>query len=200
MVIDVIGFLFDQILADPKVPPQMARQIARLQLPVLRAALGDPQFFSSRRHPVRRFVNRIASLGAAFEDFEEASARAFLSKVRALVQEVVEGDFDHIEIYEQKLAALEHLAAEIADDDMHQAGGSDAAALLSEKEDQQRLRQLYAQRLTSELKDVEAPTFLRDFIAKVWGEVLLRAAEKGGPTANKDRWPSACATPVGSCT
>jgi hypothetical protein len=25
MVIDVIGFLFDQILADPKVPPQMAR-------------------------------------------------------------------------------------------------------------------------------------------------------------------------------
>ena len=40
MVIDVIGFLFDQILADPKVPPQMARQIARLQLPVLRAAFS----------------------------------------------------------------------------------------------------------------------------------------------------------------
>ncbi|HZF80833.1 MAG TPA: DUF1631 family protein, partial [Rubrivivax sp.] len=181
MVIDVIGFLFDQILADPKVPPQMARQIARLQLPVLRAALGDPQFFSSRRHPVRRFVNRIASLGAAFEDFEEEGARAFLTKVKSLVHEVVEGDFEHIELYEQKLAALEQLAAEIAADDMQQAGGSDAARLLSEREDQQRLRQLYAQRLTSELKDLEAPTFLRDFIANVWGEVLLRAAEKGGP-------------------
>ena len=60
MVIDVIGTLFDQILSDPKVPPQMARQIGRLQLPVLRAALGDPSFFSSRRHPVRRFVNRIS--------------------------------------------------------------------------------------------------------------------------------------------
>ena len=44
MVIDVIGSLFDQILSDPKVPPQVARQIARLQLPVLRAALGDPSF------------------------------------------------------------------------------------------------------------------------------------------------------------
>ena len=31
MVIDVVGSLFDQILADPKVPPQLARQIARLQ-------------------------------------------------------------------------------------------------------------------------------------------------------------------------
>ena len=62
MVIDVVGSLFDQILSDPKVPPQMARQIARLQLPVLRVALVDSNFFSSRRHPVRRFVNRIASL------------------------------------------------------------------------------------------------------------------------------------------
>ncbi|MEP7101968.1 MAG: DUF1631 family protein, partial [Burkholderiales bacterium] len=36
MVIDVVGSLFDQILSDTRVPPQMARQIARLQLPVLR--------------------------------------------------------------------------------------------------------------------------------------------------------------------
>ena len=185
MVIDVIGFLFDQILADPKVPPQMARQIARLQLPVLRAALGDPQFFSSRRHPVRRFVNRIASLGAAFEDFNEDGAKAFLHKVKSLVQEVVEGDFEHIELYEQKLAALEQLAAEIAASDMQNAPGGDAAALLSEKEDQQRLRQLYAQRLTIDLKDVDAPPFLREFIANVWGQVLLRAAEQGGATGGQ---------------
>ena len=126
MVIDVIGFLFDQILADPKVPPQMARQIARLQLPVLRAALGDPTFFSSRRHPVRRFVNRIASLGAAFEDYGDEAAKSFLAKVRALVQEVVEGDFEQIEIYEQKLAALEAFTAELAASDNSQGAG-DAA-------------------------------------------------------------------------
>ena len=177
MVIDVIGFLFDQILADPKVPPQMARQIARLQLPVLRAALGDPSFFSSRKHPVRRFINRIASLGAAFEDFGDEGAQQFLAKVKALIHEVVEGDFDQIEVYEQKLAALEALTGELAD--IH--GPEQAtAALLSEKEDQLRLRQLYAQRLQGELKDVQAPPFLRDFISKVWSQVLMRAAEQSG--------------------
>ena len=36
-------------------------------VPVLRAALGDTSFFSSRRHPVRRFINRLASLACAFE-------------------------------------------------------------------------------------------------------------------------------------
>jgi hypothetical protein len=178
MVIDVIGFLFDQIMADPKVPPQMARQIARLQLPVLRAALGDPTFFSSRRHPVRRFINRIASLGAAFEDFDDEGAKAFLSKVRGLVQEVVEGDFDQIEIYEQKLASLEAFTNELAARDTQ--GGGDAAALLSEKEDQQRLSQLYAQRLAGELKDLAAPAFLREFLTGVWSQVLLRAAEQEG--------------------
>ncbi|KPF43921.1 hypothetical protein IP87_20115 [beta proteobacterium AAP121] len=177
MVIDVIGFLFDQILADPKVPPQMARQIARLQLPVLRAALGDPSFFSSRKHPVRRFINRIASLGAAFEDFGDEGARQFLAKVKALIHEVVDGDFEQIEVYEQKLAELEAFTAELA----RQASPDQAAAaLLTEKEEQQRLRQLYAQRLQGELKDVQAPPFLRDFISKVWSQVLLRAAEQGG--------------------
>ena len=177
MVIDVIGFLFDQILADPKVPPQMARQIARLQLPVLRAALGDPSFFSSRKHPVRRFINRIASLGAAFEDFGDEGAQQFLAKVKALIHEVVEGDFDQIEVYEQKLAALEAFTGELADSNSPEQA---TAALLSEKEDQLRLRQLYAQRLQGELKDVQAPPFLRDFISKVWSQVLMRAAEQGG--------------------
>ena len=180
MVIDVIGFLFDQILSDPKVPPQLARQIARLQLPVLRAAMGDPNFFAHRRHPVRRFVNRIASLGAAFEDFDSEQARGFLAKVRDLVQEVVEGDFDQIETYEQKLAELVSFTAEQAA--RQSQAQSDAAALLSEKEDQLKLRQLYAEQLEGDLRGVAAPDFLRDFVSRVWSQVLVRAAEQGGST------------------
>ena len=76
MVIDVVGSLFDQILSDSRVPPQMAREIARLQLPVLRVALSDQTFFSTRRHPVRRFINRIASLANAFDDFDDRPGRA----------------------------------------------------------------------------------------------------------------------------
>lgn len=181
LVIDVIGTLFDQILADPKVPPQMARQIARLQLPVLRAALGDPSFFSSRKHPVRRFVNRIASLGAAFEDFTDDSAQRVFAKVRELVQQVVEGDFDQIDVYERQLQALEAFVAELGRLEVGAAAGDDAAELLSAKEDEARLRTLYAQQLQGELKGLAAPAFVRDFISNVWSQVLLRAAAAGAP-------------------
>ena len=178
MVIDVIGSLFDQILSDPKVPPQMARQIARLQLPVLRAALGDPSFFSSRKHPVRRFVNRIASLGSAFEDFDSESGRRFLELARDLVQEIVEGDFDQIELYEQKLAVLEGFIIEQSRREVQDAAG--APELLAEKETDLRLQQRYTQQLNSLLKPLPVADFVRDFISQVWSQALMRAARLDG--------------------
>lgn len=185
MVIDVIGSLFDQILSDPKVPPQIAREIARLQLPVLRAALGDPSFFSSRRHPVRRFVNRIASLGAGFDDVGDAGAQRVLGRIRELVDEVVQGDFDQLELYQSKLAALEAFVAEQGRDEVRAQG--DAAELLAAKEDELRLRALYAQQLQGELKGLAAPEFLREFISQVWSQVVVAASERDGADAESVR-------------
>ncbi|WP_350082453.1 DUF1631 family protein [Aquabacterium humicola] len=178
MVIDVIGSLFDQILSDPKVPPQMARQIARLQLPVLRAALGDPSFFSSRKHPVRRFINRIASLGTAVDDFDGDSGRALLVRVRELVQEVVEGDFDQIELYEHKLNQLEAFIAEQARAEIHAQGAADE--LLAKKEDELRVQQRFAQQLDGALQPLPVPDFLREFLGRTWSRVIAQAEQSDG--------------------
>lgn len=179
MVIDVVGSLFEQILSDPKVPPQMARQIARLQLPVLRVALGDPSFFSSRRHPVRRFVNRIASLACAFEDFGSGAGLQFIGQVRALVQEIVDGDFDQMEVYEHKLGALEAFIATQARTEV-QAQGSNAPQLVEAKEQDLRVQQQYMRQLQAALAPVEMPAFLRGFLAQVWSQALVLAARRGG--------------------
>ena len=178
MVIDVIGTLFDQILSDPKVPPQMARQIARLQLPVLRAALGDPTFFSSRRHPVRRFINRIASLGTAVDDFEGDEGRALLARVRELVQQVVEGDFEQIEIYERKLGELELFIAEQGKAEVHARNAADE--VLGRKEEQLRVQQRFAQQLDGALQPLPVPEFLRDFLARTWSRAIAQTEQAEG--------------------
>lgn len=186
MVIDVIGSLFDQILSDPKVPPQLARQIARLQLPVLRAALGDQSFFSNRRHPVRQFINRIASLGNGFDDFNDAQAQTFLAKVRELVQEVVQGDFDRIETYDLRLGALERFVAEQAQQAV-EAQHAGATRLLQEREDALRLGRQYERRLEEDLQPLAAPAFVRDFVVRVWSRVILAAAQRDGVTSERVR-------------
>jgi len=178
MVIDVIAGLFDQILSDPKVPPQMARQIARMQLPVLRAALGDNSFFSSRRHPVRRFINRIASLGTAVDDFDGEHGRALLARVRELVEEVVEGDFDQIELYEQKLIALESFVAEQARVEVQAQGAADQ--VLARKEDQLRVQQRFGQQLDGALHSLPVPDFLREFLGKSWSRAIAQAEQQHG--------------------
>ncbi|MES2100201.1 MAG: DUF1631 family protein [Pseudomonadota bacterium] len=182
MVIDVVGSLFDQILSDSRVPPQMARQIARLQLPVLRVALNDSSFFSSRRHPVRRFVNRIASLACAFDDFDDGPGKHFLKRVSELVQEIVDGDFDQIELYDAKLAALEGFIAEQTHDDAQQQG---AISTLGSKETELRLQQRYMLQLRTALLPLQVDQWLRDFLSQVWSQALVLAVSRDGPTADR---------------
>jgi len=185
MVIDVVGSLFDQILADPKVPPQMARHIARLQLPVLRAALGDSTFFSSRRHPVRKLVNRIASLAVAFEDFDRGPGQHFLELVRQLVDEIVNGDFDQMLPYEQTLDKLEAFVAERAKQDVEQQ--SKATSLLDSKETELLMQQRFTQQLHVALAPVLMDDFLRQFLTQVWSQALMKAAAAHGADSDTVR-------------
>jgi len=178
MVIDIVAALFDQVLSDPKVAPEMARQIARLQMPVLRVALGDMGFFNSRKHPVRRFVNRIATLSAAFGEQADDAGQACLRQVTALVNDIVDGDFDRMDLYETKLAELEAFIEQEAHRD--NAENAAVAALLSGKEADLRVQQRYMQILRRELADVDMPDFVRDFIAQIWSQVQVMASARDG--------------------
>jgi hypothetical protein len=182
MVIDVVGSLFDQILSDPRVPPQMARQIARLQLPVLRVAMHDSTFFSSRRHPVRRFVNRIASLACAFDDFDDGPGQQFLARVRELVQEIVEGDFDQIDLYTSKLYELEQFIAQQTQGEVQQ---TPAAATLEGKESELRIQQRYMLQLSAALKPLALPPYLGEFLSQVWSQTLVLAVRRDGATSER---------------
>jgi hypothetical protein len=177
MVIDVVGSLFDQILSDTRVPPQMAREIARLQLPVLRVALVDSTFFSSRRHPVRRFINRIAALACAFDDFDDGPGKEFVERVRDLVQEIVEGDFDQVDLYAAKLGELESFITQQATSEVKDRG---AIAVLENKETDLRTQQRYLIQLQGALSSISMPDFLRSFLCQVWSQALVQAARKQG--------------------
>ena len=177
LVIEIVGSLFDQILSDPKVPPQLARQIARLQLPVLRVALTDARFFSARAHPVRRFVNRVASLGCAFDRFEDGPGHDFLARVSSLVDGIVEGDFERIETYEAKLDALQ---AFVDAETEKQVAASPAAPVLRDKEIEWRVHQRFSRALAEALEPLGLPAFVGAFLTGVWAQVVVVAERREG--------------------
>lgn len=62
-LIDLIGRLFDAVLGDRRLAPDMQNLVSRLQAPALRLALRDPSTLDNYTHPVWLLMDRIAMQG-----------------------------------------------------------------------------------------------------------------------------------------
>jgi hypothetical protein len=127
---------------------------------------------------VRRLINRIASLSCAFDDFEDGPGKEFVERVRSLVQDIIDGDFDQVDLYASKLDELEGFSANQAtSSDQH----ASTIAVLQTKESDLRVQQRYLTHLRGALSGVAIPEFLRDFICQVWSQTLVQANRQHGP-------------------
>lgn len=59
--VDALAEVFDYVFADKAIPLQLKYVIGRLQIPVLKAAIIDRDFFLSSAHPARRLVDSLAA-------------------------------------------------------------------------------------------------------------------------------------------
>ena len=59
--------MFQSILAEERIPPAVRVWFARLQMPVLRVALAEPEFFGSLEHPARQLIDRMGSCVMGFD-------------------------------------------------------------------------------------------------------------------------------------
>jgi hypothetical protein len=64
--VDALAEVFDFVFADQAIPMQMKVVIGRLQIPVLKAAMIDRDFFLSADHPARKLVDTLASASIAW--------------------------------------------------------------------------------------------------------------------------------------
>lgn len=62
-IIDLLIKVFEAVLANRNLPEEICALIATLQVPVLKAALADRDFFFREEHPARRTIELLARLG-----------------------------------------------------------------------------------------------------------------------------------------
>ncbi|WP_245591432.1 DUF1631 family protein [Derxia gummosa] len=70
MVIELVARLFDFVFDDENLPDAIKVLLSRLQIPVLKAAMIDPEFFELDYHPARRLVNVLAEAGLGWEEYD----------------------------------------------------------------------------------------------------------------------------------
>lgn len=167
MTVDVVSLLFEFILEDALIPQELRGHIASLQIPILKAALLQPDLLHDEMHPVRQLLNRI---GSASIDADKTLA----DEIGRTVGKVLENFDSDTEVFFRSLKKFEtffssHLRS-------HDAQTESAIAAVEAAERSSILLTNTADALYEILLPINIDKRISDFIIHVWPQVLLRAA------------------------
>jgi hypothetical protein len=175
LTIELVGLLFDRIQRDRHVPDAVKEQLARLQFPLLKVALSDPELFADSRQPARRLLDRIASTSIGWSADGEDNRRYF-EQVRAAVDSVIDSAADPSKAFEQALERFDGFLDEerTRDDDPI----ARAKRALAEAENREILAIKSTMQVRSAFDGVQLESYLRDFLLDVWVRVLVEASTR----------------------
>ena len=111
LTIDIVAMLFDYVFEDRHIPDSVKAQLGRLQMPVLKVALLDKGFFSSKAHPARRLIDILAEASIGLEEGHERGA-ATLKLVEEVVERVLAEFETDVALFEALVKRVEEFMAE----------------------------------------------------------------------------------------
>ena len=107
-VINLVGMLFDFILDDRQLHPVMKSLIGRLQIPVLKVALSDRNFFNRGGHPARKLLNELALAAIGWNEKRPGMRDPLREKIEEVVGRVLAEFTDSVDLFEELLKDFGH--------------------------------------------------------------------------------------------
>lgn len=174
--IEIVALMFQAILTEERIPSAIRVWFARLQMPVLRVALAEPTFFDSLDHPARRLIDRMGSCVMGF-DAGDVGGQALAAEVKRIVQMIEQYPETGRQVFEVVYGEFEQFL------DRFLTGKDSTRKVVSvaqQVEQKETLTIQYTIELRKLLKDMPVRDEIRDFLFKVWAEVLAVAAVRHG--------------------
>lgn len=107
-VINLVSMLFDFILEDRQLHPVMKALIGRLQIPVLKVALSDKNFFNRGGHPVRKLLNELAMSAIGWTEKKSGQRDPLREKIEAVVDRVLNEFTENVDLFDELLSDFSH--------------------------------------------------------------------------------------------
>ncbi|WP_294256837.1 DUF1631 domain-containing protein [uncultured Comamonas sp.] len=174
--IEVVALMFQSILSEDRLPPSIRVWFARLQVPVLRVALAEPQFFSDLHHPARKLIDRMGSCVMGF-DASSINGNALETEIRRVVQVIEQYPETGQKVFALVLSEFESFLTK------HFAQNRSTAKITSvaqQVEQKETLAIQYTIELRNMLSDMPVREEVRDFLFKSWADVLAMATVRYG--------------------
>ncbi|HEX7890359.1 MAG TPA: DUF1631 family protein [Ramlibacter sp.] len=175
--IEIVALMFQSILAEERIPPAVRVWFARLQMPVLRVALAEPEFFGSLEHPARQLIDRMGSCVLGF-DSTAISGSALENEIRRVVQVIEQYPETGRRVFQLVYDEFQRFLSRY----LTEKGPTQKLVSVAQQVEQKETMAIqYTIELRKMLADVPVREEIREFLFKVWAEVLAVAAVKNGP-------------------
>jgi len=177
MTLDIVVMLFDYILEDRNIPDALRALIGRLQIPVLKVALLDNNFFSRKTHPARQLLNRLASTAVGWDE-SQGTDDPLYTTIESIVQTILDEFEDDLGLFEKLLSDLDQFLAR--EDEQAEIRAERSAKVMEGTE-----RVAIAESTT--MKEIQPRIdanlnldFVRDFVTTHWKNLLFISCARNG--------------------
>lgn len=180
-VIEVVALMFQSILTEDRIPESIRIWVARLQMPVLRIALAEPDFFDSLDHPARLLIDRIGSCVLGF-DAAEVTRSQLETEIKRVVQVIEQFPDTGRQVFQKVYDEFQRFLSTML---TSQGVAQKVVNVVQQVEQKETLAIKYTIEMRNMVKDLPLRDEIRQFLFKVWADVLAVAAVKHDPQAEQ---------------
>ncbi|KER87398.1 hypothetical protein GW16_06425 [Xanthomonas arboricola pv. celebensis] len=166
---DLLGLLYAQMQREVREQTPAQALLAKLQVPVVRAALADTHFFVRDQHPVRELLNTVAESGAVWLGDDDVDPQ-LLHKLGSAVDRIVNDYQGDEAVFAAANADIQaHLRALARKADLAERRHVDAAR---GKERLESAKQQAEARIEQLCEQSVPPRFVQALLRQAWSDVL----------------------------
>ncbi len=175
--IEIVALMFQSILAEERIPPAVRVWFARLQMPVLRVAIAEPEFFGSLSHPARQLIDRMGSCVMGF-DASSIGGSALETEIKRVVQVIEQYPETGRRVFQLVYDEFQKFLSRF----LTEKGPTQRLVSVAQQVEQKETMAIqYTIEMRRMLNDMPVRDEIREFLFKVWAEVLAVSAVKNGP-------------------
>lgn len=174
VLVDAVAMLFDVVFDEASIPDRLKAQIGRLQIPVLKAAMLDRNFFSQANHPVRRMLDATATLSIHLPDNETGSTR--LEAISQVISRVLDNFEQDVAVFESAAAELEAMGSVLEETLEETLDASLQADIVQIKQSERAelAPVIVHDFINRSLKEQQVGDAVREFLRRDWAQLLTQ--------------------------
>ena len=176
--IEIVALLFQSILTEDRIPASVRVWFARLQMPVLRVAVTEPDFFATVDHPARRLIDRMGACVMGFDASARPIGDALDKEIKRVVQVVEAYPDTGRRVFQTVLVEFEKFLEHYFKNENE--ASRRGVSLAQQVEQRETLAVQYTIELRKMLNEMPVQEGVREFLFHVWADVLAMTAVKQG--------------------